>query len=126
VTPEVAAAVEEIRQTFTGNPVEVEEEAQGGAYVIVRNLDVGERFKPAAIWLSFLISFQYPDSDVYPHFTDAGFARADGIALGAGFSGVTWREQSVLQVSRRSNRWNPAVDTAAGKLINVLEWMKSR
>ena len=125
MTPEVAEAVEEIRQTFSGHPVEVEDEAQGGAFVIVRGLDVGERFKPATTWLGFLIPFQYPEADVYPHFTEASFARADGAALGTGLTAGSWRGNPAVQVSRRSNRWNPAADTAAGKLLKVIHWMKS-
>ena len=125
MTPEVSAAVEEIRQTFAGHTVDVEEEAQGGASVVVRDLDVGNRYKPASTWIGFLITFQYPAADVYPHFTVGGFARADDTALGNGFSVVQWREMPAVQISRRSNRWNPAADTAAGKLLKLLEWMKT-
>lgn len=126
MTPEVSAAVEEIRQTFASHPVEVEEEAQGGAFVIVRNLDVGGRYAPATVWVGFLISFQYPTSDVYPHFTEASFGHADGTPLGVGFSVTPWRGEPAVQISRRSNRWNPAADTAAGKLLRVLQWMRSQ
>jgi hypothetical protein len=125
VTPEVEVAVDEIRQAFEGHMVEVEDEAQGGAYVIVREINVGERFKPATSWIGFLIPFQYPDADVYPHFTDRAFTRADGSALGSGLSAGSWRGNPAVQISRRSNGWNPAVDTAAGKLLKVLQWMKS-
>ena len=76
MTPEVSAAVEEIRQTFVGHHVEIEDEAQGGAYVIVHDLAVGEHFKPEKVWLGCLISFQYPIADIYPHFTDPGLTRA--------------------------------------------------
>jgi hypothetical protein len=39
---------------------------------------------------------------------------------------VHWRERQVTQISRRSNRWDPAVDTAAAKLAKVLQWLSER
>jgi hypothetical protein len=57
VTPDVAAAIAEIRQIFADHPIGVEEEGQGGEYVTVRNLKVGEPFKPSSIWLGFLNRF---------------------------------------------------------------------
>jgi hypothetical protein len=126
LTPEVSAAVEEIRQTFVGHHMEIEDEAQGGAYVIVHDLEVGEHFKPEKVWLGCLITFQYPIADIYPHFTDPGLTRVDGASLGEGFSTTSWRERPAIQVSRRSNRWNAITDTAVGKLLKVLEWMKKR
>lgn len=127
MTPEVQAAVEEIRQTFAGHRVDVEEEPQGGAYVIVHDLVVGERFAPTTTWFGFLITFQYPSADVYPHFIDGSLRRADGKPHATGISGPTqWQNRTVLQISRKSNRWNPTVDTAAAKLLKVLEWLRSR
>jgi hypothetical protein len=126
VTPEVQTAVEEIRQTFAGHRVDVEEESQGGAYVIVHDLVVGERYTPTTSWFGFLITFQYPRADVYPHFMDGALCRMDGKSHPTGISGPTqWQSRSVLQISRKSNRWNPAVDTAAAKLLKVLDWVKS-
>jgi hypothetical protein len=127
MTPEVEQAVEEIRTSFEGHRVDVESEPQGGAYVIVYDLSVGDHYVPATTWFGFLITFQYPRADVYPHFIDAQLQRADGRAHGAGFSGPTqWRDRQAIQISRRSNRLNPAVDTAATKLAKVIEWMKSQ
>lgn len=129
MTPEVEQAIEEIRTAFAGHRVDVTPEPQGGAYVVVNDLAIGDRYSPPATWVGFLITFQYPNADVYPHFIDAGVRRGDGRAHGGGFSGPTaWpgRAGRVIQVSRRSNRWSPAFDTAATKLAKVLEWIKSQ
>jgi hypothetical protein len=127
MTPEVAAAVEEIRRTFPDHQVEVREEAQGGAYVVLHGVPLGDRYDPKVSWVGFLITFQYPHADVYPHFVAGKLSRIDKAPLGAGFSGPTeWQGLTAVQVSRRSNRWNAAVDTAAGKLLKVLEWVRSR
>ncbi|MES1024900.1 hypothetical protein ABN584_18855 [Gloeocapsa sp. BRSZ] len=127
MTPEVEQAIAEIKQVFSGHLVDVEPEAQGGAYVIVRNLLIGEQYVPTNSWVGFLIGFQYPHADVYPHFIDGSLRRADGRGLGTGFSGsMTWQGQKAIQISRRSLRLNPGIDTAATKLTKVLSWLRSQ
>ena len=130
LTPEVEEAIEEIRQAYLGHPVEVEPDGQGGAYVVVDDLEIGDQYAPSTSWVGFQIGFQYPQADVYPHLIDIKVRRLDGQALGEGFSDpnspMQWRSRTAIQVSRRSKRLNPATDTAALKLAKVLDWIKSR
>ena len=127
MTPEVVQAIEEIRQTFPEHQVEAEPDADGGAHVVVHDLSLEQQYVPRTTWMGFQITFQYPRADVYPHFVDGELHRVNGQPLGEGFSGpIPWRDRSAIQVSRRSNRWNAAHDTAAAKLVKVLEWMKSK
>lgn len=126
MTPEVETAVEEIKRAFVGHDVQVTPEAQGGAYVLVEKLDIGTGLKPTTSWCGFLITFQYPTAEVYPHFIDGAVIRANGSAFPSAVTGPTeWQKRSALQVSRKSKQWNPASDTAATKLIKVLEWLRS-
>ena len=126
MTPAIQAAVTEVEQSFPGHRVEVMSEGQGGAYVIVYDLNVGERYAPATSWIGFLITFQYPYADVYPHFVRADLKRIDGTNLPSGFSGpIVWNGCQALQISRRSNRWTAGVDTAAMKLAKVLNWIRN-
>lgn len=130
MTPEIERAIGEIQAAFVGHQVDVRAEPQGGAYVIVHSLSLGHQYTPATSWVGFLITFQYPYADVYPHFIDSNVRRGDGRALGPGFSGpTTWPGQpgqQVLQISRRSKRWHPATDTVALKLVKILEWIRSQ
>ena len=127
MTSEVEKAIAEIRHAFAGRMVEAEDEPQGGAYVIVDGVSIGAAYAPSVTWFGFLISFQYPHADVYPHFIDPQVKRVDGGSLASGFSGPTdWRGRPVIQVSRRSNRWDPTVDTAVAKLLKVIEWVKEQ
>lgn len=127
MTPEVEQAIAQIRTTFDGHRVQFEPEPQGGAYVIVDDVFLGDHYVPTTSWVGFLITFQYPRADVYPHFVDPQLRRDDGRALGTGFSGpVSWQGRQALQISRRSNHLNPAIDTAATKLAKVIEWVKSQ
>jgi hypothetical protein len=127
MTPEVAAAIEEIKAAFPNHPVDVDPEAQGGAYVTVHDISLGEQYQPTTSWVGFLISFQHPRADVYPHFIDPSVRRVDGRSLGEGFSTpMEWQGRQATQVSRRSNRWNALTDTAALKLAKVLDWISTR
>lgn len=126
MAPSVKQAVDEIRQAFVDHQITAEEEEQGGAIVIVHDIDIGDTYTPATTWVGCLITFQYPRADVYPHFIDGNVKRVDGKPLGGGFSSRTWQDRPAHQVSRRSNHRNPAVDTAAIKLVKVIEWIRSR
>jgi len=127
MNPEVAEAIAEIQQAFAANRVQVIEEPQGGAHIIVYDLDIGASYQPTTTWVGFSIPFQYPHADIYPHFMDGSVRRADGQPFGPGLTGPTpWQNRSALQVSRRSPQWNAATDTAALKLLKVLEWIRSQ
>jgi hypothetical protein len=124
MTPEIAAAVEEIKRLFAGHQVDVYSEEQGGAHIVVHDLFIGDQYAPSSNWVGFSINFQYPYSDVYPHFIDAGVKRVDGANFGGGISGPTeWQNRKVLQISRRSNHLDPTTDTAAIKLAKVVDWL---
>ncbi len=126
MTPEVTEAIEDIKRMFPGHDVAITPEKQGGAIVVVSGLDIGSRFTPSLTWCGFAIAFQYPDGDVYPHFLDGAVVRADKGPLPPGITGPSdWQGRQALQVSRRSNRWHAAHDTAALKLLKVLAWLRS-
>src|SRR6266508_5389551 len=124
--PDVDQAIQEIRAAFDGHGVDVVAEAQGGAHVIVHDVPIGSVFKPAQTWIGFTIPFQYPDADIYPHFIGGDVRRADDGPYGEAISATTWRDRPALQLSRKSNQWNPATDTATLKLVQVLEWLRTR
>ena len=127
MTPEVKKAVEEIKALFSKNKVEFEVVSDGGARVIVHGIQLTDTYIPQTTWIGFIIGFQYPRADVYPHHIDHTVKRADGNQLGQGFSEkMKWQEQDCIQVSRKSNKLDPSVDTAATKLAKVIEWINSK
>lgn len=128
MTPEIEQAIAEIKQAFPEHPVDIEAEPNGGAYIIVNNMLIGEQYVPSTSWVGFVITFQYPHADVYPHFIDGGLRRVDGgLIKGNGLSASnSWRDRPAIQVSRRSKRLNPAIDTAATKLTKVISWLRSQ
>jgi hypothetical protein len=127
MTPEVTKAIEELKIVFGESNVEVTLVEGGGARVIIKGIDIGAKYSPSSTWMGFVIGFQYPRADVYPHYIDAAVIRVDGKLLGEGFSGpMLWENQNCLQISRRSNRLDPLIDTANTKLHKVIDWLKSR
>jgi hypothetical protein len=128
VSPTIAEAIEEIRVTFAESAVTVDGDGAGGAWVVIDSVPLGPGYSQDDSWIAFLITFAYPDADVYPHFVRPDLSRVDGAALGAGFSQTTWgrRGDPGIQLSRRSNRLNPAVDTAATKVLKVLKWLNEQ
>ncbi|MGG6242730.1 E2/UBC family protein [Nodosilinea sp. AN01ver1] len=124
--PDIANAIAELKAAFPRHQVEVTPDARGGASVIVHGLSIGQQYIPSTSWVGFTLVGQYPHADVYPHFMDEGVRFANGEGWKAGLSAGKWAGRSAIQISRRSKRWNPAVDTAATKLVKVLEWLRSQ
>ena len=130
MTPEVNAAIEEIRNAFPGKTIDVAEDQNGGAYVVVHDLDIGDQYIPNTTWIGFQITYQYYHADVYPHYIDSGIRRCDGKDHVSGFhlnrSFPGRKGQSAIMISRRSNHWDPTTDTAAIKLEKVLDWIRQQ
>jgi hypothetical protein len=128
MSPEVARAVEEIRAAFPGQLVNAVADGDGGAWVVVDDVCLGDTYAPSTTWVGFRIAFQYPYADVYPHFIRSDLLRADGRALGEGTSAGSFPfdNRPAIQVSRRSSRWDAGRDTAAIKLLKVVEWLRTR
>jgi hypothetical protein len=126
LTPKVTEAVEQIRTNFPENALLAREDGQGGALVRMEALPLGTPYAQSETWVGFRVTFQYPYADVYPHFVRPDLSRLDGRALGEAISPSTFDGQPALQISRRSNHLNPAIDTALMKLLKVLDWLRRR
>ena len=125
VSPAAAVGVAGVRDQFLGHTVTVTADDNGGVFVVVDDVPAGSPYREATTWLGFHINAAYPDSDVYPHFVGP-LTRKDEQAHAEGFSATHWRDRPALQLSRRSNRWSAATDTAALKAVKVLTWLASR
>jgi hypothetical protein len=121
LTSAVDEAVAAVQAHFAGHPVEVIPDGTDGVFVIIGDVDVGGGYTPRTTWLGFQVSSAYPQSDVYPYYTGR-VTRSDGRPHGEGVQEVNWQGRSALQLSRRSNRWNPAVDNAVLKAERVIRW----
>ena len=126
MNPEVDAAVAELRTKFPGVEVTSQEDGDGGAIVTMFPIDPGPSHIQGETWLKFAINCQYPYSDVYPLFARADLTRVDGSNHGPGITVGSFQGEPALQLSRRSNRRDPALDTAARKVARVIEWLQAQ
>ena len=118
-------ALEEIAATFPDAAVTTAEDANG-TWVTIDTVDLGPRWMPNITQLTFHIATTYPYADVYPHFLGADVVRTEGGYADAVTPGHTANGKPVVQVSRRSNNWNPATDTAALKALRVIDWLRDQ
>ena len=123
---EVEEAVEELRAAFPGISVTAEDDGDGGAFVQMFPVDPGPTYAQRETWLRFHIACQYPYADVYPLHVRPDLARADGSGHGTGLALSAFRGVGTLQLSRRSNRRSAEFDTAARKVLKVLEWLRAQ
>lgn len=121
----VEEAVKGLRVTFPSGEVFVQETPDGGAYVRVEPIELGPKFRPERTWIAGHIPPQCPYADVYPLFIGGDVTRADGkpwvapVTPCANFMG-----RPALQISRRTNRLDPNVQTVALKFQKVLHWLQ--
>jgi len=119
--PDVSHAVDELRSNFPDLTVLDRDDGEGGAYVIVEDVQLPVGYSSNQTWVGFRITYLYPKADVYPHYVRSDLVRLDGRTMP--FSPTTFEGRPALQVSRRSNRWDHMSDTAALKLHKVLAWL---
>lgn len=130
INPEVDEAIEELKASFTGHTVEAVADGEGGAFIRLHELLFGDQYEPSSGWVVFHILHAYPHAAIYPHYLPPGVKRRDGKPLG---EAIHQKDMDLgpfkggsTMVSRKSNQWNPAADTAAIKLSKVLDWLRER
>ena len=126
MNPSIDQAVRGLREAFPEARLTVEEDGSGGAYVRLDNVELGPRFRPQHSWIAGHLPPQLPYADIYPLFVGADVSRVDGVPFSPPVtSGHCFRGCPALQVSRRTNRLDPTVQTAALKFQKVLHWLRT-
>jgi hypothetical protein len=124
---QLAAAVEgalsDLRREF--GRADAEAVGDGGAFVTVAELEIGERWEPPVIDLTFLLPFNFPYNYIYPFYTDASLERVDGGAWPQALQRVSWRGRDAIQISLRPNRWRPEHETASSLVYLVQHWFRA-
>ena len=122
---DVAHAIEELKRAFPSSEVSSREDGDGGAYVVVEGVEIGERYRPPSTWLGGHIPALYPYADIYPLFMADAVRRVDGVAFEAPIThGARFLERPALQISRRNNHTQHYPQTAVAKFLKVLHFME--
>jgi hypothetical protein len=136
--PAVEAAIAEVRAGLPDQAVRVKPDSDGGAYIIVDGLTIGDCFAPPASWIGFQVTWTCPDADTYPHFIDPAVRY-----IGQGEAPNQYPEGNLptsmtrnatmpgfdlpaIQVSRRSNHRDATTDGPLQKLLRVIQFLVSR
>ena len=123
---EVSTAIEELKRQFDPSPVTVSEDGQGGAYVFVESVSLGDRFTPGTAWLGFQIPAQYPYADIYPVFMDSGVSRKDGVPFTAPVTpGHNFQGRAAIQISRRNGNAQAGLQKATAKVLKVVHFLET-
>jgi hypothetical protein len=137
IIPEAAAkaavkdALETIKSVFPDCGLATHPDGQGGLWVELTGVPLGNPYRQASTFLVFLLPFTLPGSDIYPMFVCRDLSRVDGKPLGEGFqpTELSWPAEAVprpvVQVSRRT-KGSFAAQTAAQKVAKVLDWICTR
>jgi hypothetical protein len=135
---QVETSLEELRQGMAGHDVRVQEDGDGGAYVIVDDIEIGDHFAPPRSWIGFHVTFA-EDADVYPHFIDPGLLYIGPLesapiehpegnlptAMSRGQQ-MPGFNLAAIQVSRRSNHRNGDTDSPLMKLLRLIDFLQTR
>lgn len=123
------------------NKVRHIEDGEGGAYVLVEEIDLGEHYAPRTAWIASHITWAYDEgADIYPHFLDGGVRyvgdgatpiaapsgdAADALpaALSRNFKAPGF-DLDAIQISRRSH--TPSELPATEKLARVIDFLRTR
>lgn len=126
MTPGVQQALAEIQRVFDGAQIAVEEDRAGGAYVVISPVEIGPKYTPDTTWIGGHLPPQLPYSDIYPLFISNEVRRVNGVGFSPPIQPVQpFRGHPALQISRRSNRFDPNLQTAASKFLKVIHWLKT-
>ena len=122
---DVAKAIEELKQAFPSSAVCSREDGSGGAYVIVEEVAIGDRFRPSSTWVGGHITALYPYADIYPLFMGDNVRRVDGVAFEVPVTaGAQFFDRSALQISRRNNHTQNYPQKAVAKFLKVLHFLE--
>lgn len=125
--PAVLQAIAEIKAQFGEARVQVVENPDGGARVVVQAMELGPPYQQADSWFGFTLAPLYPYADVYPHFVRSDLSRLDGQPLQAPIHvGNSFFGEPAVMVSRRTRLTGPAnPNSALLKLLKVQKWLRS-
>jgi len=122
---EVAQAIDELRRQFPDAVIDVKEDGQGGAHIVIDPVTLSAKFHPRATWLGAHIPALYPYADIYPVFIDHGIRRADGAQFVAPITpNATFAGRAALQISRRNPQAQQFAQTAVTKFLKVLDFLE--
>lgn len=123
LTPEIEAALSELREAFPGK-VSHGDDGQGGVDVTVADLELGPRWERPRAALTFNLAYNYPFTPIYPYYLPEGTSPIGGWPQA--LQNVAWKGANVVQVSLRFTTWDPSRDNAVGCVYETRRWLQEQ
>jgi hypothetical protein len=117
----LAVALDELNRDF--GSLHAEPDGSGGVVVTVGSVEAGERWRPIVVPIEFQLLYNYPFAAIYPYYTTIELQRVDGEPWPPALQRVEWRGRQMVQISLRSTRWQPGIETASSSLAQVRHWL---
>ena len=128
----VREAFATIVNAFPDTQMSSHPDGQGGLWVELTDIPLGPNYEQHSTFLVFLLPFNLPGADIYPTFVRPDLTRGDGSGHGDGFgvTQLTWPAEesprAVTQLSRRTRGGAFTSQTAAQKIIKVIDWLVTK
>jgi hypothetical protein len=122
LSADVSEGVRQLEDAFQDR-VSYEPDGQGGAYITIADIVLGDAWNVFSAPLTFHLAYNYPAAAPYPFYLPGGTEPKS--TWPAALQRVGWRERAVLQVSLRHNNWDPARDSAIGSVLQVGDWLRA-
>jgi hypothetical protein len=118
--PDLAQAIGELEQTFSGR-IAIEASDASGVVIQLHDVVLAERWTPRLGSLWFVLPYNYPDAPVYPYYIVGATLSGPGVPA---LQPVVWRGMAAIQVSLRQTAWDPARDTVVGCVLQTQSWLR--
>ena len=122
---DVSTSIEELKRQFSDSAFTLREDGQGGAYVLIEPVTLGQKYMPAKSWIGFHIPAQYPYADIYPVFIDENVVRINGVPFSAPVtSGHKFEGRPAIQISRRNSAAQNGMQKASTKVLKIMDFLE--
>lgn len=130
MTEEQADALADVKATFREYQVDHEETDDGGLWVILRQVAIGEGWNRPIIDLAVKLQVTFPTTPPYPFYCEPGLGRTNGhvfsptqtanVDIGDGVQ----RTQISLRISNQE-RFDTENETLSGRFVAVIDWLRN-
>lgn len=130
MTQEQTEALADVTATFHAYEVDHDEAGDGGLWVILRQVAIGDGWSRSLIDLAVKLQVTFPATPPYPFYCEAGLTRADGrvfsptqatsVDIGDGIQ----RTQISLKIDSQQ-RFDTEHETLGGRFAAVIDWLRN-
>jgi hypothetical protein len=130
MTEEQADALADVNATFPEYQVDHEETADGGVWVILRQVAIGDGWNCPVIDLAVKLQLTYPTTPPYPFYCEPGLARTNGHVFsptqttGVDVGDGVQRTQISLRINNQEH-FDTANETLSGRFVAVIDWLRN-